>query len=76
MVPWLSIIFAGMVIGMGSTKDNHFFQLCHHVDYIQNKKLEEQFLAQKKMLQQAGKQDGEVMLWHATRFFEFHKPLR
>ena len=50
-----------------------FFQLCCHVDYIQNKKLEERFLAQKKKFQQAGKQDGEVMLWHATRFFKFHK---
>ena len=59
---------------MAGTKDEHFFQLCLYVDYIQNKKLEERFLAQKKMFQHAGMQDGEVMLWHATRFFKFHKP--
>ena len=53
---------------MAGTKDEHFFQLCLYVDYIQNKKLEERFLAQKKKFQHAGKQDEEVMLWHATRF--------
>ena len=44
----------------------NFFQLCLHVDYIKNVKLEECFLAQKKKFENAGKEMEEVLLWHGT----------
>ena len=43
-----------------------FFQLCPHVDYIKNVKLEERFLAQKEKFRIEEKGGKEVLLWHAT----------